>query len=35
LAGIVVAICALALSWADRHPQLMEQGDADRIEGKR
>jgi membrane-anchored protein YejM (alkaline phosphatase superfamily) len=24
LAGIVVAICALALSWANRHPQLLE-----------
>jgi len=28
LAGIAVAICALALSWVDRHPRLVERGGA-------
>ena len=26
LAGIVYAVCALALSWVDRHPRLVERG---------
>lgn len=28
LAGIAVAICALALSWVDRHPRPVERGGA-------
>ncbi len=30
LAGIAVAICALALAWVDRHPRLVERGGAGR-----
>jgi len=26
LAGIVYAVCALALSWVDKHPRLVERG---------
>ena len=28
LVGIAVAVCALALSWIDRHPRLVERGGA-------
>jgi membrane protein implicated in regulation of membrane protease activity len=32
LAGIAVAICALALSWVDKHPRLVERDGADLAE---
>lgn len=28
LAGIAIAVCALALSWVNRHPRLVERGGA-------